>query len=100
MTEAIAKNLSVATFSTSRVLPVSKPRSRFVGPTTERDNKSGDDQHNDQDDWRNPWTVSKVLQDINANTLLFTKEKKNSDSPKYRTPNKLKEIMTTRIAAM
>ena len=35
----------------------------------------------------------------NVKTPLLTKQKMNSDSPKYRTPNKLNEIMTTKIAA-
>ena len=31
---------------------------------------------------------------------LLIKQRQNSDSPKYRTPNKLKEIMTASITAM
>jgi hypothetical protein len=82
------------------VLPISESRSRSVGSTTERDNKTSNDQYDYQDDLQNPCVVSDIIGGTNMKISLFIRLKQNSDSPKYRTPNKLKEIMTTRITAI
>ena len=71
-----------------------------VRATTESDNEAGNDQSNNQRNWSRDPSINGLRRDTSVNGLLLIKQRKNSDSPKYRTPNKLKEIMTIRMAPM
>ena len=82
------------------ILPVLESPPRSVRPTTEGNNKAGDGEHNNQGDWWKLQVVSGIRTEALMKIPLFIKEKQNSDSPKYRTPIKLKETTTIKMAAM